>query len=86
VSDAFNILAFCGALCAAAIAVAVVFQGRRSVTHWSFAAGMTVLALEGLCEGLSAGSILPAQVAYWQQWRLTTLSLLPAPWLLFALA
>jgi putative PEP-CTERM system histidine kinase len=86
VSDALTILAYCGALLAAAMAVAVFLQGRRSVTHWSFAFGMVVLALEALWTGLSADSLLPNQVAYWQQWRLYTLSLLPGPWLLFALS
>src|SRR5690348_10172508 len=80
------ILAYCGGVFAAAMALAVVLQGRRSLTHWCFALGMAVLAAEGVCAGLSADALLPGEVAYWQQWRLLTLSLLPGPWLVFAMS
>jgi len=86
VSDALTILAYCGGVFAAAMALAVVLQGRRSLTHWSFALGMAVLAAEGVCAGLSADALLPGEVAYWQQWRLLTLSLLLGPWLVFAMS
>src|ERR1051326_7692039 len=86
ITEVFAILAFCGAFFAAAIGFAVMVQGRRSVTHWSFAFGMIVLALESLCEALSADALLPEQIAYWQRWRFFTLGFLPGPWLVFALS
>jgi putative PEP-CTERM system histidine kinase len=79
------ILAYVGALFAAALACGVLFQGRKSLAQWAFAAGMLVLALERIFEGFSCDALLPGEAVYWQGWRLWAASLLPGPWLTFSM-
>ena len=79
------ILALCSALLAGAIGLVTACRSKPSVPHLSFAAGMAVLAFEGFCAGLAADSILPETVAYWENFSLWAMSLLPATWLVFSL-
>ncbi len=51
-----------------------------------FAAGMSVLAVEAVCDGLTADALTPEAMLSWQQWRLMALSLLPGLWLVFSLS
>ena len=82
--DVTVILAFASALLAAAVGVAAVWTERRSLAHWGFVAGMLVLAVERIFAGLAADSMLAADVAYWQNWRLAAVALVPATWLFFS--
>src|SRR6185369_924161 len=79
------ILALCSAFLAGAIGLVTACRSKPSVPHLSFAAGMAVLAFEGFCAGLAADSILPETVAYWENFSLWAMSLLPATWLVFSL-
>ena len=79
-------LPFASAACSGALAIGVLFRARRSVARWTFAAGMAVLAAEGVCSGLTAGATSPEGIIYWQQWSLLALSLLPGVWLVFSLS
>jgi putative PEP-CTERM system histidine kinase len=79
------ILAFVAALFGGAMALAVAWQARRSMAHWSFAGGMLVLASESgfACLGLDTAS---QSVIQWETYRLMAASLLPGIWLLFSLS
>src|SRR5512144_2591962 len=79
------ILAYCGALIAAALACGVLFHGRKSLAQWAFIAGMLILALERFFEGLSCDALLAEQATYWQGWRLWAAAWIPGPWLLFSM-
>ncbi len=79
------ILAFAAFLCAGGLAVAVVWHERRSLIHWSFAAGMLALAVESLFFGLSANTEVPDTTAYWQILGMVAMSFLPGFWLFFSL-
>jgi putative PEP-CTERM system histidine kinase len=78
-------LGFFSAIFAAALSLGTAWRARRSIAHWSFAAGMAILAAEGLLSNLCADATVPAEISYWQNRRLFFLSLVPAPWLLFSL-
>src|SRR5882724_2419599 len=80
-----SLLAFSSGLLAGALAFGVFFQSRRAIQHWLFAAGMATLALESLCAGFAADAVLPEEVAYWQDWRLLAMAILPGTWLAFSL-
>jgi putative PEP-CTERM system histidine kinase len=84
--DAAVILAFLGALFGGAIALAAAFGAGRAIPQRSFVAGMAVLAIESLFAGLTADALLPADVVFWQKWRLFAMSWLPGLWLLFSLS
>src|SRR5436309_3048886 len=82
--------AYAGALLSAALAWIVARKERRSVAHWSFVAGMLVLAAEGLLTGLTgeAQQLGPGYVArmdWWQTLELATMAFLPGIWLVFSL-
>jgi len=79
-------LPFVGAAFGTALAVGGALRARRSISRWAFVAGMSVLAAEGICSGLSASVATPEDIFHWQQLRLLTLSLLPGVWLVFTLA
>lgn len=80
------VLAFSSASVAVTLALFVGGKRHRSAADWSLAAGLVALALESLMAGLTALAESPAQMLYWQNWRLAALSLLPGVWLLFSLS
>ena len=80
-----DILAFAGALFSGALALIVGWRERGSVAHRSFAAGMAVLAVESIFNGLSLNTTSVEEMVYWQNWGLVSLSFLPGIWLLFSL-
>src|SRR5437588_6277565 len=83
--DCAFIFAFASALFAGAIAVAMASTARRSIAHWSLAAGMTAMAVESICSGFAADALLPDETVYWQNWSLVALAFVPSAWLLFSL-
>jgi putative PEP-CTERM system histidine kinase len=80
-----SILAFAAFLCAGGLAFAVPWYERRSIVHWSFAAGMAALAAESLFSGLAANSVLLETVAYWQHYTFLAMAFLPGFWIFFSL-
>ncbi len=84
--DLAVILAFVSAIFAMAVALTGAWGERRSVAHWTFAAGMLTFGIEGLLTGLSLDSVSPGEVLRWQSWRLVALSFLPGTWLVFSLS
>ena len=79
-----SLLAFASALFSGALAFSVFRNEKRSGVHFSFCAGMTLLAAEAVCSGLArdAGSI--ENIFFWQGCRLAAVSLLPGSWLYFS--
>lgn len=79
------LLAFGSAACATLLAAAAALRAKRSVSRWTFAAGMVVLAAESFFIGLSATATSAKVGIAWQTWRLVTMSFVPGVWLLFSL-
>ena len=79
-------LPFASAACAGVLAIAGLLKAQRSVSRWSFTAGMMVLAAESICTGRIATAPSPELIVQWQVWRLLVLSFLPGVWLLFGLS
>ena len=88
-----TMLAYASAIFCGAVAFTVVWNERRSLVHLVFVAGMALLALESIFNGLSWEATAISwdvtniqQMVRWQHWKLWTSSLLPGVWLLFALS
>src|ERR1700733_11485864 len=79
------ILAFAAAFFSGALAFLVVWRERGSHGHRSFAAGMAVLAMESIFNGLSLDTTSVEEMIYWQGWSLLSTSFLPGIWLFFSL-
>jgi putative PEP-CTERM system histidine kinase len=79
-------LAFAGALFSGALAFMACWRERKSIAHRSFAAGMTVLAVESVFNGFSLNAASVKEMVYWQNWELASISFLPGIWLLFSLS
>lgn len=77
-------IAFGAALLAGAFALGVAFSAA-SIVRWFFVAGMALLSAESLMVAMSWDSVLPQEVASWQQWRLVFLSMIPGIWLPFTI-
>jgi putative PEP-CTERM system histidine kinase len=80
-----SILAFAAFLCAGGLAFAVAWYERRSIVHWSFAAGMAALAVESLFFGLSANAVALDAAVHWQFLGMVAMSFVPGFWLFFSL-
>lgn len=78
-------LAFLASACAAGFAISAAVRAGRSLSRWSFAAGMAVLASEALMAGLGGYAHDLGQTQEWQQRRLFAQSFVPVVWLLFSL-
>ncbi len=80
------VIAFAAAAVSGALAAIVALGARRSVSHWSFVAGLALLAVESLCRGwaIQAGDATTAVA--WHQWQVWWLAVLPGVWWLFSLS
>jgi putative PEP-CTERM system histidine kinase len=83
--NAAALSAYASAIFCGVVALAVVWNERRSAVHLAFAAGMMLLALEAVFTGFSWVSSTFDEQVFWQHWKMWTESLLPGTWLLFAL-
>jgi putative PEP-CTERM system histidine kinase len=79
-------LVFISALASGVMAFMVVWHDRRSVAHRSFVAGMAVLSLESIFNGLSLDTTSTDEIIYWQEWALAAMSFLPGIWIFFSLS
>lgn len=84
-NNAAAILAFVGAFLGCALALAVLWQGRRSPAHWAFGAGMLALAAESALACLSMMTDYRDEQFAWQTWKLVAMSFVPGPWLFFSI-
>ena len=80
-----SVLALVAATFSAALAVAAVFRGRRSLATWCFSAGMLSFALESLFGAMWLAPSIPERAAFWGDLTLVTKSFIPAIWLCFSL-
>jgi putative PEP-CTERM system histidine kinase len=78
-------LAFVAAGSSGVLALAALVHNRRSLASWSFAAGMAILALEALFDGLSFSEGTPDRLASLQGAVFVTKAFAPAVWLFFSL-
>jgi putative PEP-CTERM system histidine kinase len=77
--------AFTAALFSGALGLLVLFRKRRSVASWCFFAGMQVLAVESLLNGISLDALFPEKVVFWQTLAFVADACLPGIWLCFSL-
>lgn len=80
------LLAFAGVLLCGSLAAVRLFRGPRSFVHWTFAGGMSALALVQVCVGMGAQAVLPTEIVSWQRLGLVPAAILPGSWLLFSLS
>ncbi|HSB03899.1 MAG TPA: XrtA/PEP-CTERM system histidine kinase PrsK [Thermodesulfobacteriota bacterium] len=81
-----SIVSFVAAGVCGGLGILVLVRDRHSFVHWTFAAGMIVLALEALLSGLSVQAELTEDMFRWQRMRLITTAFIPVVWLLFSLS
>jgi putative PEP-CTERM system histidine kinase len=84
-AETASLLGFCGALLSAAIALGILVFSQRSGTRWLLAAGMASLSLESLFSAFASGALMAPEAAYWHNWSLLAMGLLPCTWLAFSL-
>jgi len=82
------LLAFASALFAFALAFSVLWNGRRTPAQIFFAIGMAVLGVESVFNALAQQQDASAidEIYRWEQWRMITISFLPAGWLAYGLS
>ncbi|HEX5399663.1 MAG TPA: XrtA/PEP-CTERM system histidine kinase PrsK [Verrucomicrobiae bacterium] len=80
-----DMLAFASAIFCVVLAVVAVCGRRRTLVHWTFVAGMAVLAFEDVCLALTADAASADEMVRWENWRLAAMSVQPGIWLLFSL-
>ena len=84
-----RIAAICALIAAffgGALAFAVATKARRKVAHWSFVAGMLVLAVESVFSSLSLNANSAQAFVDWETCRFIAQSFLPGVWLFFSLS
>lgn len=85
-TNAGAILALAGAFFGSALAAAVLWQERRSLAHWAFAAGMLAFAAESAFTFQSVDALRLEGMVDWQTRKLIAMSFLPGIWLFFSLS
>ena len=75
---------YVAALCGAGFAMAAAFKARRSLTRWTFVAGMAVLAVESVLMALARRATVAEEVVGWQTWRMLAIAMVPGVWLHFS--
>ncbi len=76
---------FVGAIVSGALAFVVGWR-ERGTAHRSFAAGMFVLAMESLVNGLAAEAASVEEKIFWEKCGLLAVAFLPGIWLFFSLS
>jgi putative PEP-CTERM system histidine kinase len=84
--NATTLFIYTVALFSEAVAILVILRERRSLVHWAFVLGMSLLALESVFIGLAWNAATVTEITGWQHWKLWTSSLLPGVWLFFAMS
>ena len=79
-------ISFLAAAVAGALSAFMIIRAPRSRVHRLFAAGLLLLALVQLCDALTARSLHPLEVLFWQRVRFLPLAFAPGFWLLFSLS
>ncbi len=82
----YALLAYTSALLSSGLAIFVLCARRRTVVHWSFAVGMSTIALMETFMGLRVQAVQPSEVVYWKFLSYLAAAFLPGSWLLFSLS
>src|SRR5262249_59558128 len=82
----YALLAYTSALLSSGLVIFVLCARRRTIVHWSFAAGMSTIALMEMFMGLRVQAIQPAEAVYWKFLSYLAAAFLPGSWLLFSLS
>ena len=80
------LLSFIGAALCVGLAAVMLLRDSQSFVSRIFAAGMTILAIEAILNGMSVYADTYDEVNYWQRLRFLAASLLPGVWLVFSLS
>jgi putative PEP-CTERM system histidine kinase len=80
------VISYAAAYFSLIVTLGVLLRDRNSLAHRLFAVGMLLFAAEELLRGLSFGSVLPEDAAYWQKRMAAVSVLLPAVWSAFSLS
>ena len=78
-----SVLALVAATFSAALAVAAVCRGRRSLATWCFSVGMVTFALESFFGAMWLDASIPERAAFWAGLTFVMKSFLPGIWLCF---
>jgi hypothetical protein len=79
-------LLFVGVALCAGLAVVMLLRDSQSFGSRIFAAGMAVLAIEAVFNGVSVYADTYHEVIYWQRLRFLATAFLPGVWLVFSLS
>ncbi len=82
----YALLAYTSALLSSGLVIFVLCARRRTVVHWSFAVGMSTIALMETFMGLRVQAVQPSEVVYWKFLSYLAAAFLPGSWLLFSLS
>src|SRR5437867_2536600 len=80
------LLACTSALLSSGLVIFVLGARRRTIVHWSFAIGMSAIALMEAFMGLRVQALQPSEAVYWKFLSYLATALLPSSWLLFSLS
>src|SRR5262245_45162888 len=80
------VLSFIGAALCVGLAAVMLLRDSQSFVSRIFAAGMTILAIEAVLNGMSVYADTYDEVNYWQRLRFLAASILPGVWLVFSLS
>ena len=80
------VLLFVGVVLCAGLAAVMLLRDSQSFVSRIFAAGMAVLAIEAVFNGVSVYADTYHEVIYWQRLRFLAASFLPGVWLVFSLS
>src|SRR5215813_8761499 len=78
-------LALAAAAFSVALALAGLYQKKRSLSTWCFALGMLVFALENLFGAMWREAVVPEKAAFWGSLTLVMKSFFPGIWIGFSL-
>jgi len=65
-------------------AVVIALDRKRNQTRWAFSAGMAILAIESILNGIAQSSADTSELVYWQSWRLIATACISGPWIVFS--
>ena len=82
----YTILVYTSALLSSGLVIFVLCARRRTVVHWSFAIGMSTIALMETFMGLRVQAVQPSEAVHWKFLSYLAAASLPGSWLLFSLS
>jgi hypothetical protein len=82
----YALLAYTSALLSSGLVIFVLCARRRTIVHWSFAVGMSTIALMETFMGLRVQAVQPAEAVYGKFLSYLAAAFLPGSWLLFSLS